>query len=192
MSNYNKDDDDTPQDNICVYRESNDINQVYKTRHQHHNLLFNLGYQTNSQEEHGPLVSYGWLVCMWSVVSTLDLVWRDMINEGAEMRMYYRREGQELYHIVLPTRQSRAWVTKKIFIPEQIVYAIPAEQFNNEFILPDGLVQQLATVQRDNTNRLLWDHHHRSSESTSFSDDKKPLLETGLTSYPSFSNDSSE
>lgn len=185
------DDDDDNNINLHVYRESNDIKQNYVTRHLHHNLLFNLGYQLNNKEEqHYPLASSSWIVCMWYVVSTLDLVWKDMINEAAEMKLYHRHEGHEIYHITLPKKQSRDWVSKKIFIPEQIVWAYPAEHFNNELILPSQMVDQISSVQRANSNRLLWHHliyktestyHEQQNQNTSSTDS---LLGKATTVYP--------
>ena len=178
MSGNNNDDDDKElmDNNMHVFRECNDLKQTYSTYQPHETLLLNLGYQLNTKEDHTYVAeSSGWFVCMWSIMGTLDLVWRDMDMEGAEMRFYYRREGQEFYHITLPFKRSRTWVIQKIFIPEQIVYIYPIENFNSEFILPNGTVDHLATVQRANTNRLLWDHLIRNAGTTSLSDDNNTL-----------------
>ena len=144
------------------------------------------------------MVSDGWIVCMWSVVSTLDLVHKDIINEAGEMRLYYQREGQEYYHITLPTKQSREWVIKKIFIPEQIVYAIPCEKFNSEFILPGGVATEIAAIQQANHRRLLWDSHHRAAESTLTESSNSLItllnyeMKKATTTYPSISSVDSE
>jgi len=148
------DDDDKPVEyNFHVVRESEinnilSVQQDYRFLPNAENVICNSGYRLTGQpSSFDGFKSPGWLVCTWSPNPIIDLVLKDLINEGGHLKFYNRVGTNEIFHVELSGRaRDSDWVTKKIFIPEQVLYAFPRPAFMIEFAEPISLLLQLSKV----------------------------------------------
>lgn len=146
------DDDDRPIEyNFRVTREL-EVNKIVTNQQDFRfipddAIIFNVAYRFFGQpQDFLNVASPGWLVCCWSVIPTLDLVLKDINNEGASLRFYNRVGEIELFHVDLGRPQTCDWVGKKLFIPEQVVYAFPRPAIISEFAEPIQLLTQITNV----------------------------------------------
>lgn len=127
-------------------------------------LLFNIGYRfIVDPQDFDSTESSSWVVCVWSSVATIDLVLKDIINEGASLQFYARVEETEYYHVNLGTPRKRDWVVQKIFVPEQVVYCFPRMSVCSEFAIPIASAQALARLKIEMNNRMQEHLHHQRS-----------------------------
>lgn len=154
--------EEIPDNNHRIIRQEVVQNTIITQQHYRYcrmnNLLFNIGYIFTAQQgaDYSCVNSQGWIVCCWAVVPLIDLVLKDLANEGATLKLYNRQGDEEYYHIELPHRRTSRWVVEKIFVPEQVVYSLPIETLCSEFTEPLCQVTLVADVKRKITNSLRW------------------------------------